>query len=180
MRPAERGAALLEVLIAVALTALLAGAAGGIVRFGLGALERAGAASDRGAEALALRREIFEMLARIDRETPEAAAISGDADAATWRGVVPGADGEWRSGIWRLSGRGLALERCETLRGPCAPDPAARKREAAARFSYGDGAGGWRDDWPAGGAPELIRLRFGAGAPLDEIVVAPRVRGAAR
>lgn len=177
MNMKESGAALLEVLIAVALAAMLAGAAGGVVRFGLTAIERAGAASDRGSAALSRRRAIADMLTRIDRAAPGAPAFEGAAHGVRWRGVVIDASGEWRSGIWRLSGSGLALSRCRSFDGPCPAEADLRAASTDVRFAYAGADGEWREEWPPGAPPMLIRLMLsdsaGSTAPLGEIIIAP-------
>lgn len=172
----ERGAALLEIIIALAITAMLAGAAGGVVRLGLTTLERAGDAAARGGAGLVLRRDLALMLTRIDAAPFGQQAAIGGPEWFSWRGVTPGPDGAWRGGFWRLSRDELALERCESLEGPCAPDGEPRAPGASARLSYAGPDGLWRADWPAGPAPDLIRVQL-KGA---EIIAAPRVRGASQ
>ncbi|MFV0476035.1 MAG: hypothetical protein ACK5MQ_17805 [Pikeienuella sp.] len=171
MSGSERGASLLEAMIAVALAAMIAAAAAGIIRFGLTVVERAEAASARGAAALALRRGLADMLTRIDRAAPGAPAFTGDPGAMTWRGPAPGPDGGWRGGVWRIESAGLALSECKAFDGPCAV--AAPRAEGVARFDYAGSDGEWRGDWPLGDAPELIRIRLGEA----EILIAPRTRG---
>ncbi len=165
----ERGAALLEILVALAITAMLAGAAAGMLGMGLTTLDRAGAAAARGADALALRRDLGALLTRLSAG-PESA--SGGEEGFRWRGAAPDGAGGWRVGFWRL-GEELALERCESLEGPCATETEPR---GAARFAYAGADGEWRPDWPAGPAPALIRVTAEGG----EMIFAPRVGGAAR
>lgn len=177
MKRAENGAALLDAMIALALAAMIAGAAGGVIRAGLFALERAGESSAQGEEALTLRRALADALTRIDRAQNNTPAFMGGAGHMTWRGVLP-SDGGWRSGVWRLEGNTLALARCPDFMSSCerrnAPWPASK---SPVRFAYAGADGEWRGDWPAGEAPALIRLEF-SGA-LEEIIIAPRVMGAA-
>lgn len=164
----ERGAALLEILVALAIAGMLAAAAAGLLRMGLTTLERAGAASERGSEALALRRDLGAILARLSTG-PEAAL--GAEDGFRWRGAAPEAGG-WRVGIWRLSAD-LALESCPDFSAPCAEVTAGR---ANARFAYAGVDGVWRPEWPLAAAPALIRVT----TDIAEMIFAPRVAGASR
>lgn len=178
MRRRESGAALLDAMIAVALAAMAAAAAGGAIRAGLGVIERAGEASSRSAAHFGLARAVSAALSRIDPAAPERPALAGDATEFRWRGVLPGPEGEWRSGIWRIEGAELALARCPDFTSPCeteyAPWPL---RDDAVRFAFAGADGLWREDWPTGPAPALIRLRFAKSG--GEIIVSPRVTGAA-
>lgn len=171
MKGAERGAALMDAMLALALAGMIAGAAGGLIRAGLVALERAGESAAQGAETLTLRRALADPLARID------APFSGNAAEMTWRGVIPH-EGAWRSGVWRLEAGTLALASCPDFTSPCAPETAPWPAPGApARFAYAGADGRWREDWPVGEAPALIRVSFSEG--MKEIIVAPRITGAA-
>ncbi len=168
-RGGERGAALLDVLVALALTGMLAGAVGGMLRAGLLTTERAGARSEAGAAALLLRRELTGLLATIEAATPEAGpSFRADAEGLRWRGVDPD-DGAAR---WLRLTPDLALGRCEGPDGPCEDAPP----EGPAAFAFLDAEGAWREDWPLGAPPALIRVTAGA----DEILIAPRILGAQR
>lgn len=169
----EAGATLMETLVALAITALLAAAVAQTTGFGLTTMDRVGAASARGAAALAARREAADALSRIDAG---ADAFAGDPAAVVWRGVLPDDAGGWRSGRWRWSGAGLAA--CPAAAGAPCDEPVAFGPPAPV-FAFAGADGLWRDDWPEGPAPRLIRISGGEGAPAA-IIVSPRIYGAQR
>lgn len=178
MTRGESGAALLDAMIALALTAILAAAASGVIRAGLGVVERAKEESSRSVAEFRLSRAVSAAFARIDPIAPERPALAGDARELRWRGVLPGPDGEWRSGIWRIEGDDLALARCPDFISPCKEEDAPwPPQEDPARFAYAGADGIWRETWPAGAAPHSIRLRFDRSEA--EIFVSPRISGAA-
>lgn len=168
----ERGAALLEVLLALAITALIAAAAAGVAGFGLGAVERAREAADRSGEALALRRELSDALIRI-APADGAPSARGSDTVLDWRGVMPEGEG-WRSGSWRLGPPGATLYRCAAFGEEC--ERMRSLAEGELRFAYARDDGEWRATWPRGGPPALIRAALGG----TRIIVAPRTTGAAR
>lgn len=170
----ERGATLMETLIAVAITAVLAAAIAQVSGFGLTTLDRAQAASARGIDALRVQRTVAETLARIGRGDD---ALTGDAETMTWRGVVAGESGGWRAGAWRWRAADGVIARCDD--DDC--EDIGRFGPAGAVLSYAGPDGAWRDEWVGGPAPHLVRITAAqhTGVPRV-IVVAPRIHGAAR
>lgn len=162
----EKGATLLEVLIALAITSLLATAVSQVAGLGLRTVERAETASTRSTAAYFDDRRIRDRLALIDAGER---SFAGAPDAIRWRG--PGEDGA--AGVWRLGADG-GLAACPAL-DAIRCDPAEPLLESQIEaFAYAGPDGAWRADWPPGAPPALIRLTLGG----REIVVAPRVGGA--
>lgn len=173
-RREERGGALLEALIALGITAMLAAAVSQTGRFGLSMIERADAAAQTSGALLAERRRLADLLSRIDAETPGRPVFAGDAAAMRWRGVAPDDAGGWRAGVWRLTAAedALILSRCEAMDdAPCAEEA---RFAPAGPFAYAGPDGAFAGDWPAGAAPALIRLGD------DGLTAQPRVSGALR
>ena len=166
----ERGAALLEVLIAVAITAMLAAALAQATRFGLTVVERAQASSATSTEALIARRKLTDLLTRLDPEKADRDSTQGDGETFEWHGVASDQDG-WRSGVWRLQvSDGLGeLSVCPALDQPdlCELQDSL---PVSGPFAYAAADGDFVSEWPAGPPPHLIRL--------GDLVFAPRVLGA--
>ena len=165
----ERGAALLEVLIAVAVTAMLAAALTQATRFGLTVVERAEASANASNEALAARRKLADLLTRLDPGKADRDSTFGDAAAFEWHGVGAG-DAGWRAGVWRLQIVDLEgiLSLCPALRRPDACDAQGRF-PLKGPLAYADADGVFVSDWPPGPPPYQIRV--------GEQVFAPRVLG---
>lgn len=172
MRKGEKGAALLEVLIAVAITAMLAAAMAQATRFGLTVIERVQASDGASTDALIARRALTDILTHIDPEKADRDSTQGDGQSFEWHGAV--ADGEgWETGIWRLQiteNQGELL-RCSVF-GDVSSCVAEQTIAIEGPFSYAASDGVFFEEWPAGAPPHLIRI----GAQ----VIAPRVLGAAR
>lgn len=164
----ERGATVLEVVIALAITALLAASATQITGFGLSTLDRATAASARGGDALAARRTLADAFSRISAGDDVFAA---NEEAITWRGALPGAAG-WRVGVWRLTLGDGEFARCEAV-GDATCDPTDELAIAVSAAAFEDAAGTQTGVWPKGPAPALIVLETASGL----VEIAPRVRG---
>ncbi len=162
----ERGATLLETLIALAIAGLLAATATQIAGFGLSAVERAEATAARSAAAYLYDRQLRDRLAAMD---DGAASFRGGPKELRWRG--PGDDGA--AGIWRLDAEG-AVAACPAIDASRCDAAAPWLAQGVDAFAYAGPDGAWRDEWQAGPAPDLIRISHGAW----EIVIAPRVRGA--
>ncbi|MEM8755154.1 MAG: prepilin-type N-terminal cleavage/methylation domain-containing protein [Pseudomonadota bacterium] len=166
----ERGATLMETLVALGVASLLAAAVTQTTGFGLTVLDRAREASSDGVEALRARRELSAALARVELAD---GALTGDASTVSWRGAAPDPEsGEWSTGLWRWRAGDGALSLC------AAPDECGEERPfgpADATLAYAGSDGVWRDDWTGGPPPRLIRATHEGG----EIVVAPRLWGAA-
>ena len=165
----ERGAALLEVLIAVAITAMLAAALTQATRFGLTVVERVEASADASTEALIARRKLADLLTRLDPEKADRDSAVGDAAAFEWHGAIAGDDG-WRAGVWRLqiTGGEGQLSQCPALQAP----EACEVRDtfpAEGPLAYAAADGVFVSDWPAGPPPHQIRV--------GEQVFAPRILG---
>ena len=165
----ERGATLLEVVVALAITAMIAAAATQLSAFGLRSLERAGEASSEETARLIERRRITEIFARISRGDD---VFEADEREIRWRGARLSETGFWRSGVWRLDLASGAIERCEDMADrACESDDAVIAAPLAASFAGPDGA--FEADWRRGPAPTLIAFESGEA----RIVTAPRVRG---
>ena len=166
----ERGAALLEVLIAVAITAMLAAALAQATRFGLTVVERVQTTTDATTGALISRRKLADLLTRLDPTKADRDSASGDASTFVWHGVAA-TDVGWRSGVWRLqtSGNEAELSACVELD---ATDGCEIQDSfaIAGPFAYAAADGVFVSDWPAGPPPHLIRV--------GDHVFAPRVLGA--
>ena len=163
----ERGAALLEVLIAVAITAMLAAALAQTTRFGLTVAQASASGS---AEALIARRKLADLLTRMDPEKADRDSAAGDAAVFEWHGVGPSDDG-WRAGAWRLQiveNMG-ELSTCPALNSPedCV---VLDNIPVTGAFAYAAADGLFVAEWPAGPPPNLIRI--------GDQVIAPRVLGA--
>ncbi|MEL6794923.1 MAG: prepilin-type N-terminal cleavage/methylation domain-containing protein [Pseudomonadota bacterium] len=156
----EKGATLMEALVALAITALLAASVAQIAGFGLRVVERGERASSATAAALRDERLLREALTRAD------GAFEGDATGFRWRG--PGADADAAS--WRLLEDGRIA--------PCAAEDCGAPRDwLAARpsgFAYAGADGVFGEDWRGAAPPHAIRIDFADRA----ILVAPRIRGA--
>lgn len=171
-RQTEKGAALLEVLIAVAITAMLAASLAQATRFGLTVIERVQASSDASTDALIARRTVADLFTRIDPEKADRDSAQGDEKAFEWHGAVAGGDG-WQTSVWRLhvTENGGQLSRCATFDEPAT----CVKQEVIAiegPFTYAASDGIFISNWPAGPPPHLIKV----GAQ----VIAPRALGAAQ
>ncbi len=168
----EKGAALLEVLIAVAITAMLAASMAQATRFGLTVIERVQTSNATSTEALIARRTIANLLTHLDPEKADRDSAQGDAESFEWHGAVADGTG-WRTGIWRLQRveNQTRLSRCASFSEPST----CVEQEVVAidgALSYAASDGVFISEWPAGPPPHLIR--FGAQ------VIAPRALGAAR
>lgn len=166
----ERGAALLEVLIAVAITAMLAAALAQTTRFGLTVVERAQASASGSAEALIARRKLADLLTRMDPEKADRDSAMGDATAFEWHGLGL-AKGQARAGVWRLQiieNMG-ELSTCPALNAPedCV---VLDSIPVSGPFAYAAADGVFLSEWPAGPPPHLVRI--------GDQVIAPRVLGA--
>ncbi len=172
----EKGAALLEVLIAVAITAMLAAALAQATRFGLTVIERVQASDAASTDALIARRTIADLLTHIDPEKADRDSAQGSAKAFEWHGAVAGGGaggGGWETGVWRLqiSENEGQLSRCGNFGDPST----CTQRQVIAisgPFAYAASDGVFVSEWPAGPPPNLIRV--------GEQVVAPRVLVATR
>ncbi len=168
----EKGAALLEVLIAVAITAMMAATLAQATRFGLTVIERVQTSSAGSTDTLIARRRIATLLSRMDPEKSDSDSAQGDADSFEWYGPAPEGDG-WRSGVWRLQVTDGAsnLSYCEAF-----GQPSTCKVEETINlpgpYAFAAADGVFTDIWPAGPPPHLIRL--------GDLVISPRVLGASR
>lgn len=168
----EKGAALLEVLIAIAITAMLAASLAQATRFGLTVIERVQASDDASTKDLIARRTIADILTHIDPEKADRDSTQGSANAFEWHGAVAGGDG-WKTGVWRLQitdTEGL-LSRCASF-----SDPSTCKQQQVIAvkgpLAYAASDGIFVSEWPPGPPPHLIKV--------GEQVVAPRVLVATR
>ncbi|MEM7544352.1 MAG: hypothetical protein AAF367_02355 [Pseudomonadota bacterium] len=178
-RDPQTGAALLEVVIALALTAMIAATLTGITGFGLASVEQAEDASTDSAARLVERRSITNMLARIAAPGPDEPSLVGTPTDLIWRGVIPAADGGWQSGIWSLDAEEGALRRCAAMaRDSCMGEPflSLGQIDNDQILTYQLRSGDWSEDWSGDGLPEVIRIQSEA----SKIDIAPRVGGAAR
>lgn len=157
----ERGATLLETLIALAITGLLSAAVVQMTGFGLRVVERGEAVTASASGAFADERRLRDALSAM-----EGAGFSGDAAGLIWRG--PGPDGA--GGVWRLDREGRVAScpggRCET--------GADWLKAPIDGFAFAEEDGAWVEEWDEGAPPALIRLTLVS----REVVIAPRVRGA--
>jgi hypothetical protein len=167
----EGGAALLEALIALALTALLAAAVASAAGLGLDAADRARETARASGTALIAERRLRGLIARLD---PETGVAAGPA-RLVFRAVAEDADGVPQDRLRRLSSsRGrLILAACgggdPVAPGPCAP--AEDLGPAPTRpFTYADAAGAFAPNWDGPAPPSLIAVEV-AGR---RIVAAPR------
>lgn len=161
MSAPERGGVLLETVLALALTAMLAVAAAAATRFAADALDRAAARAAAAAQAHAADRRLRATLRLIGPE----AGLVGDAAAMAWRGVGP--DGA--AGLWRLSAQGGALTLARCAAG--AP-PSPRDCAEAADFGPADPAGLRY----AGADGEEIRDWRAADPPVRIVVIRAATR----
>ncbi|MDG1973124.1 MAG: hypothetical protein P8I56_19465 [Paracoccaceae bacterium] len=156
--PSEKGAALLEVLIAVAITAMLAAALTQVTRFGLSVIERVQTANSSSTEALIARRTLSDLLTRIDPGKADRDTAQGDRESFQWYGAAPDGDA-WRTGIWRLQTTGdqSELSLCVEFGVPatCSIESTI---QALGPFAYAPADGVFADVWPAGPPPHLIRI----------------------
>ncbi len=159
----ERGAALLEVLLALMLTAALAVALAATARFGLAATDRAQSAGAAIEAAERDRRRLGALWRGLTAAAGGPARVfwlGTDADAPRW-------------GLWRLEivGAAARLSLCDgddpRAPGPCGA--AETMRLPASRLAYAGPDGAFAAEW-AGGAPALIALEGLEG----RLVVAPR------
>ena len=170
-RKGQSGAALMEVLIALAITAMLAAALTQATRFGLTVIERTQAASAASTSALINRRRLAWMLSRIEMAQPDLPTAAATAtDGFTWRG--PGDEGG-KTGIWRITStdEALMLLMCDafTIRATC---EVAGQLGPSAKIALAGIDGEFREEWPPGPAPSVIRI--------GDQVIAPRLNGAVR
>lgn len=176
----EGGFTLLELLVALSLTALLAALLLDGIRFGERAWERAAVTAGRAGEALAAHALVTAWLAgavpAVDREG--ALTFTGDAHRLAF--VTPfGADPAIETltpvvlEVDRVAGTLTALWswQGQTFRRVLASDA------VGLAFSYFDGAGGgWTDSWHGRDAlPSLVRLAAAEGSLWRELNVAPRI-----
>ena len=159
----ERGATLLEVLIALSITGLVAAAVTQMSGFGLRVVERGQSASSASASAFGDERRLRDALTAL---SPVESAFAGDADGFAWAGI--GRDEE--AARWRLSLDGR-LAACPASR--CGP-PNEWLSAPLRQVAYAGPDGIFADEWRGGAAPDLIRISTSFG----DIVIAPRVRGA--
>lgn len=157
----ERGATLLETLIALAITGLLSAAVVQMTGFGLRVVERGEAATAAASAAFGDERRLRDALTGM-----EGAGFSGDAAGLIWRG--PGPDGA--GGLWRLDQDGRVAA-CPGRRCEAAADWLT---EPVAAFAFAEEDSAWAEEWEEGPPPALIRLTLAGG----DVIVAPRVRGA--
>ena len=170
-RKGQSGAALMEVLIALAITAMLAAALTQATRFGLTVIERAQKASAASTSALIDRRRLAWMLSRIEMAQPERpTALATATDGFMWRG--PG-DVGGKTEIWRITSTddALMLLTCDAFsdRATC---EVAGQLGPNAKITVAGADGEFLEDWPPGPAPSLIRI--------GDQVIAPRLNGALR
>ena len=156
----ERGATLMEVLIALAITDMLAAAVAEIGGFGLRTVERGEAASARAAEAYADERRLRDALTLID-----AAPFEGEANGVRWSGPVP----ERAGAAWRLTREGALAACVGTTCGEARPWLGAPIQN----FAYAGADGLWLDEWRDDAPPRLLRITIAD----REIIVAPRAGG---
>ncbi len=177
----ERGAALLEVLIALALTAMMAAALSGVTGFGLRAVERAEAGSIRMTDHLIGRRALSDALARIGTGPAGEDSFLGTPDRMAWHGVMDAETTPEGATAWQISARDMQLSGCVSLDG-AGCEPVTKLRLAPARFAYSGSDGIWQDEWSGAAPPALIRITTGNGgtAAAREVIVAPRITGATR
>lgn len=172
MKGSEKGAALLEVLIAVAITAMVAAALTQVTRFGLTVVERAQASSATSTETLIARRELADLLTRMDPEKADRDNARGDAQSFEWHGAAP-AEAGWSVGVWRLevAENRSDLASCEALGDPATCTP-HKTLAVGGALAYAAADGVFVEDWPPGPPPALIRI--------GDQVIAPRALGATR
>lgn len=178
-RDAQSGAALLEVVIALALTAMIAATLTSITGFGLSAIERTEHQSANTQSELGNRRSIGDILARISAPIPGSPTMNGQTDQLTWRGVLFDEDGAWQSGFWQLKVADMTIRQCQTLDAEACTSSeniTLEQHDDNAKLSYRDRSGTWRDNWDGDGLPYLIRL----SGDRSTIQIAPRVTGAQR
>ena len=156
----ERGATLLEVLIALAITAIIAASVTQMTGFGLRTVERAERRSVDGAARIADERRLRDTLALIEPQ-----GFAADDDGFTWRGPGPSSE----AAAWRLSRDGR-IAACDAS--GCG---SARQWIASQigdiEFAGSDGV--FLPEWRSADAPHLIRI----GVADGEVVIAPRARG---
>ncbi|MEL7462562.1 MAG: prepilin-type N-terminal cleavage/methylation domain-containing protein [Pseudomonadota bacterium] len=155
----EKGATLMEVLIALSITAMLAAAVTQMTGFGLRVVERGERASSGTAAALSDERALRDAL------TGARGAFTGDASGFQWRGGGPEDAASWRLDI---KGRIAACAGNE-----CGP-PRPWLGAPVSSFAYAGPDGVFADEWANEAPPHLIRI----GLEDREIIVAPRIRGA--
>ncbi|MEM7270631.1 MAG: prepilin-type N-terminal cleavage/methylation domain-containing protein [Pseudomonadota bacterium] len=167
----ERGSTLLETLIALSLTAMIAAALSQATGLGLRVTERVSATNVEAVDRLSALRRVAELLERIDPSSPDGVAAVGQSDVFRWRGVALTGDGRWRAGVWSLDAFG-ELSACEGFEGQCEPRDVFDAELAFEFWSENE----WTADWPAGPAPEMIRVTINE----TTTIVTPRSSGARR
>lgn len=168
----ERGATLLETLVALAITALLAATAAQVAGFGLTSIERADRSASRAADGEVARRIVTDALARIAPREAMAGNLTGDATSARWFGAGTGADGAIRVGHWSLNSEGALAVCREDRTAPCDP-PTATLGLAGGTISYIGADGAAYEVWEEDTTPYLIRIDHDLGL----FAVAPRAGG---
>lgn len=170
----ERGAALLEVLIALALTALMAAALSGVTGFGLSALERAQSGSARMTDAMLERRNLTDALSRMTIVQGQASLI-GTPESMIWRGMISDSDGTWVPTIMRLRARDMEMSSCADMDATDC-EVMSTARNASATFSYAGPDGIWLPEWSDTALPALVRI----ATPESLIIASPRSTGGQR
>ena len=157
---AEKGATLMEVLIALAITAMIAAGVTQMTGFGLRVVERGERASADTVSALQDERLLRDALTRAD------GAFEGEPSEIRWRGAGPDDD----ASAWRLDAEGR-IAACDA--DGCG-QPQAWISASIERFAYAGADGNFAESWSGERPPHLISIDF-AGR---NIVIAPRIRGA--
>lgn len=170
-RNPRAGLTLLEVMIALWITAAAALVMASVTGFMARALDRVEAEGDveRISARIALRRWLEAM--------PEGAVLTGDAESLRFAtpAVVPDGVAGLGEVVVAVDGGGVVV-RAEGQR----PEWLARQGSLASIRYWGapfpDMAEGWRDDWPEGAAllPGLVRIDYAEGGqPLPPLTVVP-------
>jgi prepilin-type N-terminal cleavage/methylation domain-containing protein len=177
----DAGFSLVELLVALALMAVVAGLAFGTLRTGARVWERAPQAAPPALLAERLRGLIGEALTAPQPRAGLARAVPFLGEAAGLRFLRAGPEG---LSAWRLAlaGDRLVVWQRRVARPAELLEPLDWGEPFAdlpgigpASFAYAD-AGGWRADWPPGPRPPLlVRLTLDGARPVA-IVIAPGAR----